>query len=257
MEAKVFVAGDIHGCHKALLQCLERSNFNKEEDTLIQLGDVADGWNEVYECVEELLTIKNLIAIKGNHDDWFLDFILYGVQPVSWQQGGVGTLSSYCRNLNKEYLNLYTGGYTTNLLDSDIPLTHQKFFKQQHYYYIDNNDNCFVHGGFNRHYFMSQNQEYFPDQFWWDRDLWMSALSFKDLEGKYKFKMKDNFKEVFIGHTTTGNWKKDTPMKAANIWNLDTGAGFEGKLTIMDINTHEFWQSDNVRELYPDQKGRN
>lgn len=58
MEPRTFAMGDIHGAHKALVQCLERCNFNNEIDTLIQLGDVADGWSETYECVEELLKIK-------------------------------------------------------------------------------------------------------------------------------------------------------------------------------------------------------
>ena len=65
---KRFAIGDIHGNYKALKQCLERSAFDKENDLLIQLGDVADGWHEVYECVDELLSIKNTIFIKGNHD---------------------------------------------------------------------------------------------------------------------------------------------------------------------------------------------
>lgn len=37
---KTFAIGDIHGAHKALVQCLERSNFNKKEDTLIQSDEV-------------------------------------------------------------------------------------------------------------------------------------------------------------------------------------------------------------------------
>jgi len=35
-------------------------------------------------------------------------------------------------------------------------------------------------------------------------------------------------------------------MKAANIYNLDTGAGHTGRLSIMDVDTKEFWQSDVV-----------
>ena len=42
------VCGDIHGAHLALLQCLERSNFDFENDTLILIGDVVDGWPYVY-----------------------------------------------------------------------------------------------------------------------------------------------------------------------------------------------------------------
>ena len=32
---------------------------------------------------------------------------------------------------------------------------------------------------------------------------------------------------------------------------IDTGAGWEGRLTIMDIETKQFWQSDLVTDLYP------
>ena len=46
-------------------------------------------------------------------------------------------------------------------------------------------------------------------------------------------------------------------MNAVNVWNLDTGAGFYGKLTILDIETKEFWQSDVVKAIYPLEQGRN
>ena len=45
-------------------------------------------------------------------------------------------------------------------------------------------------------------------------------------------------------------------MNRCNVWNLDTGGGYEGRLTIMDINTKEFWQSDNMKTLYPNERGR-
>jgi serine/threonine protein phosphatase 1 len=46
-------------------------------------------------------------------------------------------------------------------------------------------------------------------------------------------------------------------MQGCNVWNIDTGAGFHGKLTALDISTKEFWQSDPVPALYPNEKGRN
>lgn len=250
---KVYCMGDCHGAHKALLQCLERSGFNKEEDTLIQLGDVVDGWSEVYECVEELLTIKNLIAIKGNHDDWFNEFLTKQIHPISWQQGGEGTLKSYCKHLDKMYINKEKGGYITDLLDTDIPHTHRDFFRKQLKYYKDDFGRLFVHGGFNRHELLIDQQYNYI--FWWDRDLWYQALSVGGLD--QKLKIKEPVEEIFIGHTATTSWKKDTPMQASIIYNLDTGAGFNGKLTIMDVDTKEIWQSDNVNELYNGEKGRN
>jgi len=35
------------------------------------------------------------------------------------------------------------------------------------------------------------------------------------------------------------------------VWDLDTGAGWSGKLTIMmDIDTKEYWQSELSKDLY-------
>ena len=64
-----FVIGDIHGAYPALRQCLELCKFDYNSDLLICLGDVCDGWPQVKESVEELLKIRNLIYIMGNHDD--------------------------------------------------------------------------------------------------------------------------------------------------------------------------------------------
>jgi len=95
---KKFVIGDTHGSNKALLQVLEKSGFDKESDLLISLGDIADGWNEVPECVDTLLSIKNLIAIRGNHDVWCYDWFEYGRTPIIWtQQGGQATIDAYVR----------------------------------------------------------------------------------------------------------------------------------------------------------------
>jgi len=47
------------------------------------------------------------------------------------------------------------------------------------------------------------------------------------------------------------------PMQGCNVWNVDTGAAFHGKLSAIDIETKEVYQSDVVQILYPDEKGRN
>src|SRR5215471_11509330 len=100
---RTFVMGDIHGAFKALRQCLDRSGFDCNRDRLVQLGDIADGQAEVYECVEQLLKIRELVAIKGNHDDWFAEFLTTGEHPQFWLQGGVGTARSYIKAAGKKY----------------------------------------------------------------------------------------------------------------------------------------------------------
>ncbi len=86
----------------------------------------------------------------------------------------------------------------------------------------------------------------------WDRDLWCQAMEWQT-KGRFvnpcePFQMITEFKEIFIGHTTTMYWKTNQPLRAANIINIDTGSGKEGKLTIMDVATKEFWQSDSYME---------
>ncbi|TYA86387.1 serine/threonine protein phosphatase, partial [Seonamhaeicola marinus] len=57
--------------------------------------------------------------------------------------------------------------------------------------------------------------------------------------------------------TPTTNFNIEKPMNAANIWNVDTGAAFKGKLSAMDIDSKKVWQSDNLPSLYPNEMGRN
>lgn len=261
--SRILVMGDIHGAYKGLKQALERCEFGYKNDTLIQLGDVVDGWSEIYECVEELLKINNLIAIRGNHDDWFRTWLKTGQHPCNFMQGGEGTVKSYCNQVDKIYSQKMSGGILTSLEPENIDIKHINFFynKQQPYYYDKEREMLFVHGGFNRHHDIEDVIHNDEDVLMWDRDLWMAALSYGTIEPgdaliRPKFKNKNNFKEIFIGHTTTVNWKTDKPMNKANIWNLDTGGGFSGKVTIMDIDTKEYWQSDLVKELYPNEKGR-
>jgi len=46
-------------------------------------------------------------------------------------------------------------------------------------------------------------------------------------------------------------------MNAINVWNIDTGAAFKGKLSGVNIDTKAVYQSDNLPLLYPNEKGRN
>lgn len=222
-----FVMGDIHGCHDRLLACLDSVKFDYNNDTLIQLGDVVDRGVDTYMCVETLISIRNLIAIRGNHDDAWMNGLKSGFieNNMLWNQGARETNQSYTRRgINPE--------------------VHFKFFADQLKYYIDDENNLFIHGGFNRHHTLEEQSEL---QYYWDRDLWNSAVGYELMlknpdTPRYPFKMKQKFKEVFIGHTPTKLWGIDAPMNAANIWNIDTGAGKGGMLTIMNIDTKEFKQ---------------
>jgi serine/threonine protein phosphatase 1 len=283
MESRTFVVGDIHGAHIALEQCLERSGFRRDIDVLITLGDLCDGWPYVYECIEVLFTIKNRIDIIGNHDAWFSKWLQCGVHPDYWDQGGIGTVRSYLRAAGKDELEYdYKYGYSlehggqkrifiTPLEFVDIPPAHQTFFRGQHLYYKDDFDRLFVHAGFMREFSLVDNRRADASDFYWNRTLWKQALSADRSGGMLKFAEK--FTEIFIGHTATTHWttKEITtdagiiipkgqpitePMYADIICNLDTGAGSKGKLTIMDVDSKDYWQSDLVTTIYGEHNPR-
>lgn len=241
--AKTFVIGDVHGAYKALEQVLERAGVDKDVDTVISLGDIADGWSQVPQCVELLLSIKNLIAVRGNHDDWCLQWMQFRIKNDMWlTQGGQATYDAYTI-------------YHPDLIDK-----HQKeFFEKQHYYYHDKDNNrVFVHGGYVDAEGIGHDR---TGEYMWDRELWMIALSGQaGMKGDYGDqrlpKRLRPHKEIYIGHTATTKWNETYPMNACNVWNMDTGAGWSGKLSIMDVETKEIWQSDLVEELYPDEDGR-
>lgn len=233
---RTFVMGDIHGGYLSLMQCLKAVNFDYENDTLIQLGDVSDGWSQTPQVVEELLKIKKLIKIRGNHDAWTLEFLKFGtITDIHYNQGGKATIEAY-RNMR-----LYS--------DYDES-KHLKFFEDQVNYYIDDNNRLFLHAGYQSEEGVGKDQR--QSNYYWDRSLWGKAMS----AGKQQLTKTSMYSEVYIGHTTTMMWSIVYPMNKSNVWNLDTGGGFGGKLTIMDIDTKEYWQSDFVKDLYPNEIGR-
>ena len=261
MKNKRYVVGDIHGNFKGLKQVLEKSNFDYNNDLLISLGDIADGYSEVPQCIEEFRKIKDLIWILGNHDEW--------VQ--NWMSGRTDMMFvpldgdySHSEIGSDAHMWLSQGGkatYAAYMNDPKLLTQHRDFWlnKPKLYQILDRNDvkfggKCFVHGGFNREYTIEENARKYKHVLYWDRSLWSKALSVKD--SGMKLITDDDFEEIFIGHTSTNYWGSMEPMYSGGVWNLDTGAGWHGKVTLMDIDTKEYWQSDLATELYPDERPR-
>ncbi len=64
------------------------------------------------------------------------------------------------------------------------------------------------------------------------------------------------FDEIYIGHSPIHRYGLSKPTKAAEVWMMDTGAGWEGLLSMMNIHTKEVFQSDKVESFYPPGSGR-
>jgi serine/threonine protein phosphatase 1 len=53
------------------------------------------------------------------------------------------------------------------------------------------------------------------------------------------------YKEIYIGHTPVTKIEEHFNSEETCVWNVDTGAAFKRvHLTILDVNSKEFWQSE-------------
>lgn len=135
---------------------------------------------------------------------------------------------------------------------------HLQFFENLVNFHIDSKNRLFVHAGFtNQH---GPQHEHYPNLVYWDRTLWEMACamdtSIPEENDTYPKRLK-LFTEIYIGHTPVTRVGFDKPANFANVWNVDTGAAFKGKISMLDVDTKEIWQSEPVYKWYPDENGRN
>ena len=229
---KRYVIGDIHGRLKALKQVLNKCKFDYKNDKLIVLGDIVDGGYNTYEVIEELLRIRNIVLILGNHDCFFLNHIKSGWKEEIWiGQGGANTLRSYGAEVEES--GTWDERSVIKTSEMNIPVTHQHFLNTGVFYYVEDNM-IFIHAGINPKIPKLSSQSEFD--LTWDREL----INYARRGNKVQ-----DYDKVFIGHSTTENINGGLkPIRYKNLYCMDTGAGWTGKLTIMDIDSEEFWQSD-------------
>ncbi len=241
---KTFVIGDIHGGLRALKQVIEKSQINPD-DTVVFIGDLVDGWSESAQVIDYLINFSKTytcIFIKGNHDEYCENWLDRGETPEVWiNHGGQETMDSY------------------STVSDENKNRHIAFFKSMVDYHVDSANRLFIHAGFTSMH--GPEKETHKSNYMWDRTLWETALaldpSLQDYSPYYPKRLK-LFKEIYIGHTPTTNYNSiDFPIKRANVWNVDTGAGFKGKVSCLSCETKVYTQSSPVHELYPEEVGRN
>ncbi len=242
------VIGDIHGSLLALIQLLDRMNYNAKYDLLIFLGDYVDGWSDSAFVIDWLIDQRRMIReceydvlfepihLRGNHDEWLLKWLEFGYISDGWlDNGGQSTLKSYTDAWNNDALN-------------NTKEDHIKFLKYLHNYWITNDNKGFVHGGYMTSDGLMSGQV--------NVNIWDRSIAKIIARGEMHSMLKAHH-ELYIGHTSTLAWGIDIPMDVlGRYWNIDTGGGWFGKLTGMDVDTKEYWQTDLVSSLHPESEGR-
>jgi serine/threonine protein phosphatase 1 len=215
-----YVIADIHGNYEGFKKILKLVDYDMKSgtDSLIILGDIVDGGRKTKQCIDLAVSIPNMTFCRGNHDEWALDWAMGGPElPVWVHQGGYATMESYDYNRK------------------NVPKSHIDLLKNAPYYIIKD-DMIFVHGGFNPIIPIENNK---PVVLTWDRELIKYA----------KQHMIKGYSKVFVGHTTTQLIEsKTTPLQFNNLIMCDTGGGWTGKLSIINIDTLDYKQVDGVKK---------
>lgn len=218
-EAKqYFVFGDIHGCAQELETLLETLPL-KPSSCLIFLGDYVDRGNFSKQVIEQIVELKKkyeVIALMGNHEQLFLDFIDH---PESLGaglfilNGGGSTLASYSDGQGHFH----------------IPESHLQFLRDLKPFF--ETESCFfVHAGLPE---IPLDQVRWPEHA--DEILWVRAPF---LQSEYNWK-----KRVIHGHSP-----RKEPEVRPNRINLDTGCVYDGKLTCLELPSEKFYSVQKIKK---------
>ncbi|RNB59359.1 serine/threonine protein phosphatase [Brevibacillus gelatini] len=207
---RILAISDIHGMYDQFIKLLEKVNYSPTQDKLILLGDYVDRGKKSKEVIEKIIELANtydVVVLRGNHDQMFLDWLITndGMNEFNFfRNGGLQTVESYCG------LDFFDSGIDT-IKAKNFILKHCKhhvdFLKELSYFY-ETNDFIFVHAGLNPNY---ENWRLTPHE----DMLWIRNL--------FHYHPTKTDKTIVFGHTPCINLHGKP-----NIWFADDKIGIDG-----------------------------
>jgi serine/threonine protein phosphatase 1 len=206
-SGRIIAIGDIHGHAVALDRLVEVIQL-RERDSVVMLGDYINRGPDSRGVIETLIALKkrcHLVPILGNHEEMALDSRYDIHAERRWRHdGGDATLASY-------------GG---DLSIKNIPEEHWAFI-QACLPSFETEDFIFAHANYVWHSSLDKQS---PTDLRW--------LSIEESEPRAHI----SGKTVILGHTPG-------PVRDFGFFRcIDTGCGFGGVLTAMDVRTKQCWQ---------------
>jgi len=209
---KLYVIGDIHGCHEPLTQLLAKISPDPRRDRVIFLGDYINRGPASQQVIAELIEFQRryprTIFLQGNHEEMFLRY-LHGQDDFPFLQvGGLTTLQSY-------------GVITPDVEQTlrAVPESHRQFFLNLLPCW-EEDGYVFVHAGIEQgRHLALQSPEWL---YWADRDRFLR----QDFPG---------VKGVVFGH-----FVHEKPFILGNKVGIDCGAVYGGQLTCLVLPDMEF-----------------
>lgn len=154
----VYAIGDVHGRADLLRQLLEimkhdhKLHASPYPATLVFLGDYVDRGGASNQVIETLIELEGdpsieLMALRGNHDQFLLDFLTQPLLGKAWINfGGSATLAAYGVPVPKTLSDDGAWLETCEQLARAIPPEHVAFLESTHYC-ATFGDYVFVHAG--------------------------------------------------------------------------------------------------------------
>lgn len=210
---RLIAIGDIHGCSLALA-ALVKQIAPRPDDTIVTLGDYVDCGLDSKGVLDQLIEVERscrLVPLLGNHEEMMLGARLGRSDFDFWKNcGGITTLDSYGDSGRVD----------------QIPGEHFRFLER-----------CQNDFETDTHFFIHAN--YFPNRQVSEQDnytrLWM-PLDTNNIPGPHF-----SGKIAILGHTPQFNGRI---LDLGYLKCLDTGCGYGGLLTAMDVQTGKVWQVD-------------
>lgn len=216
MFRRILTIGDIHGKLDKFLSLYEQLDFDSEQDLLIFLGDYIDRGEKSFETLAWMYGHrheKNIIMLRGNHEQMMLDFYDSDGHDYVWLPNGGDITAASLMVLDDELREKYIAFVRSLPLQFRISADGKDFF--------------FCHAGVNP---LQPLDEQSPDDL-----LWIREKFFDHYQGKTI---------VVVGHTPVLYFGQTRPLIEDNMIMVDTGSYIPGgRISCVDVLSGKVWQS--------------
>lgn len=206
-----YFVGDIHGCYEQLMEALEKIKFNPDVDRLISVGDLVNRGPDSVKCLN-LLKETWFHAVFGNHEDMMIKSFRHEWSTYNYVQIG-GKWFFHLPYEEQEQLVLLADAKMTLVIEVEtdigiIGVIHANAPDDWQKYHRLNND-----------------EDFFDDNLVEDT-IWGRRRIYGGQDGRV-----NGIDYVIVGHTPV----EDVTV-LDNIVYIDTGAVYDGSLTILSVN---------------------
>lgn len=218
---KYFITSDVHSYYTKLQEKLTSLSFNKEEDTLVLLGDAFDRGPETIALYDWLRSLPNIIYVLGNHDQMTIDFLenphYEKASFNAYRNGNKYTLMHFA-GINETEFDQWIEDEPTRIRDKILV----RYPELLHYLkklplWFETEDEIFIHSGLDLtidDWHMSS----FKSVCWNREFFWQDTTEIK--------------KTIYLGHTPTKNLREIYNKKGNNLPLTNEPFAFENKIAM-------------------------